>query len=97
MILHRDKAQKTVLQFFLVLVLAMLIYATIGLGFHLVWKHELDECRQARIARGEFVEPEVFSPVLALLFNATHWPVYAWANWYHFGIVLATPCSRSRQ
>ncbi len=33
--------------------------------------------------------------MLGLLFNMTNWPVYAWANIYHFGTPFATPCSHS--
>lgn len=43
-----------------------------------------DACREARLARGEFVEPEVFPGPLGLFFDVTWWPVYAWANVYHF-------------
>jgi hypothetical protein len=90
-----DKTQRIVSRALLVLMLAMLIYVTIGLSFHVAWQHALEECRNARLARGEFVEPEVFSGVLALFFNVTNWPLYAWANWYHWGTVLATPCHHS--
>lgn len=96
MISHHDRTQSIAFRFLLVLMLAALVYATIGLSFHVAWKHALDECRQTQMARGEFVEPEVFSGVVARLFNVTNWPVYAWANWYHFGSVIATRCSHPR-
>lgn len=95
MLVHHVKTHGIISRSLLVLVLAALIYVTIGLAFHVTWQHALAECRQMQIARGEFVEPEVFSGALALFFDVTHWPLYAWANWYHFGTVLATPCSRS--
>lgn len=74
------------------LVLA-LVYVGIGLGFHIRWKCAQAACRDARIARGEFVEPETFGPVISLVFDVTHWPIYAWANVYHFGTPFATPCT----
>ncbi len=77
---------------FLLLAVA-LVYLALGLGFHLAWKQALDACREARMARGEFVEPEVFAPILGLFFDVTFWPVYAWANLYHDGTPLATPCT----
>lgn len=81
-------------QVLLVFALCVFIYLTIGLGFHIGWKQALNECRQAQLARGEFVEPEVFTGIVALLFDMTYWPLYAWANVYHFGTVFATPCIR---
>jgi hypothetical protein len=71
----------------------VLVYAGLGLGFHFMWKSELEACRQERTARGEFVEPEVFWAPLALAFDVTYWPVYAWANIYHDGTPFATPCT----
>jgi len=80
----------------LVLVVIALLYVVIGVGFHLLWKAAVEECRQMRVARGEFVEPEVFGGVLGLVFTVTNWPIYAWANWYHTGTIFATPCARAR-
>ena len=76
----------------ILLVLAIL-YTFIGLAFHIMWQSALEACREARRARGEFVEPEVFGGVLGLLFDVTYWPVYVWANIYHDGTPFATPCT----
>lgn len=72
---------------------AVFLYLALGLGFHFAWKNAQAACREARAARGEFVEPEVFAEPLALLFDVTAWPVYVWANLYHDGTPLATPCT----
>ena len=77
----------------LILSVLILVYLGVGLGFHFMWKSELAACRDARMARGEFVEPEVFWAPLALAFDVTFWPVYAWANIYHDGTPFATPCT----
>lgn len=77
----------------LILLVLIFVYLGIGLGFHCKWKSELAACREARMARGEFVEPEVFWAPLALAFDVTFWPVYAWANIYHDGTPFATPCA----
>lgn len=77
----------------IVLLVVMLLYLGLGIGFHLKWKAALAACKEARIARGEFVEPEVFWGPLALAFNVTFWPIYAWANIYHNGTPFATPCT----
>ncbi|MGQ9586318.1 MAG: hypothetical protein ACUVXG_13085 [Anaerolineae bacterium] len=76
-----------------VLLILALIYLGLGLGFHVTWKSALDACREARMARSEFVEPEVFWGPLGLFFDVTWWPVYAWANVYHDGTPFATPCT----
>jgi hypothetical protein len=76
-----------------ILLVPVLVYVGLGLGFHFKWKSELAACRQARTARGEFAEPEVFWAPLALAFDVTFWPVYAWANIHHFGTPFATPCT----
>ncbi len=80
-------------RFLRIILLVIVIYLVLGLGFHLKWHSALAACRQARMARGEFVEPEVFWAPLALLFDLTYWPVYAWANWHHDGTPFATPCT----
>jgi len=77
----------------LILLVLILVYLGLGLGFHFKWKSELAACRETRMARGEFVEPEVFWAPLALTFDVTFWPVYAWANIYHDGTPFATPCT----
>ncbi|MCS7057144.1 MAG: hypothetical protein NZM18_13325 [Thermoflexales bacterium] len=68
-------------------------YLVIGLAFHLKWSSDRAVCRELRVARGEFVEPEIFG-ALGTVFTVTYWPVYAWANTYHFGDPFATPCTR---
>lgn len=77
----------------LVVLVAVSLYLLLGLGFHFAWKNALAACREARAGRGEFVEPEVFAEPLALFFDVTAWPVYVWANLYHDGTPLATPCT----
>ena len=77
----------------LILLVFTLVYLGLGLGFHFKWKSALAACREARMARGEFVEPEVFGSVLGLAFDVTFWPVYSWANIYHDGMPFATPCT----
>jgi hypothetical protein len=76
-----------------ILLIIALVYLVLGLAFHLGWKSAQAACREARIARGEFVEPEVFGGVLGLVFDVTYWPVYAAANIYHDGTLFATPCT----
>jgi hypothetical protein len=76
-----------------VLLIIALLYLALGLGFHLGWKNAQTACREARIAQGEFVEPEVFGGALGLAFDVTYWPVYAAANIYHDGTPFATPCT----
>lgn len=71
----------------------ILIYLGFGLGFHFRWRSALAACREARTARGEFVEPAMFWTPLAFAFDVTFWPVYAWANIYHDGTPFATPCT----
>jgi hypothetical protein len=80
-------------KFLLVLLILALVYVGLGLGFHFKWKNALDACRELRVARGDYVEPEVFSTPLALAFDVTFWPVYARANVYHDGTPFATPCT----
>ena len=77
----------------LILLIFTLVYLSIGLGFHLKWKSALAACREAQMARGEFVEPEVFGNALGFAFDVTFWPVYARANIYHWGTPFATPCT----
>ena len=86
------RIRKTATRLLLILLILAVIYAGLGLGFHINWKSALGACREAQIARGEFVEPEVFGGILGLAFDVTAWPVYAWANMHHFGTPFATPC-----
>ena len=72
----------------------LLVYLILGTGFHFLWKNALDDCREARLAQGEFVEPEVFAGGLGFLFDVTFWPVYAQANIYQDGTPFATPCTK---
>lgn len=76
-----------------VLLVLALVYLGLGLGFHLKWKSALAACREAQRVQGQFVEPEVFGGVVSLAFDVTFWPVYAWANIYHFGTPFSTPCT----
>lgn len=69
------------------------LYFLLGLGFHIGWKGAREACRAQMAARGEFVEPEVLVEPIALAFDLTWWPVYAWANYYHDGTIFATPCT----
>jgi len=78
------------------LLISIALYLGIGLAFHLKWKSALETCREMQRAQGEFVEPEVFGGVLGLVFDVTNWPVYAWANIYHFGTPFSTPCIHSK-
>ena len=71
----------------------VVLYLLVGVGFHVAWKSALSACREVRIAHGEWVEPEVLGGGLGFLFDVTFWPVYAWANIYHDGTPLATPCT----
>ena len=84
---------KIVSRLLLVLLIVTLIYAALGVGFHVRWKSELAECREAQMASGEFVEPEVFGGALGLAFDVAFWPVCTWANIYHDGTPFATPCT----
>ena len=77
------------------LAIVVIFYLGAGLAFHLKWQSAQDACRETRRARGEFVEPEVLGGALGLLFDVTNWPIYAWANMYHFGTPFATPCDHS--
>jgi hypothetical protein len=77
-----------------ILLFTALVYLGLGFGFHIKWNSALDACREARMAQGEFVDPEVFGNALGALFDVTYWPVYSWANIYHFGTPFSTPCSR---
>lgn len=70
-----------------------LVYLGLGVGFHFKWKSALATCRHARIAQGEFVEPEVFGNAIGLLFDIACWPIYSAANLYHDGTLFATPCT----
>lgn len=75
------------------LLFLILVYGGVGLGFHFRWRSALEECREVRRARGEFVEPPVFAEPIALAFDVSFWPVYAAANIYHDGTPFATPCT----
>ncbi len=77
------------------LVVFAILYLGIGLAFHFKWESAATACREARMAQGEFVEPEVFGGPLGLFLDMTNWPIYLWANLYNFGEVFPTPCGRS--
>ena len=87
--LHIRKIASRLLLLFLAIAL---IYLTIGLGFHFAWNSALEACREARMARGEFVEPQVFGGIVGMVFDMTSWPFYVRANIYHWGTPFATPC-----
>lgn len=92
--MSRDRGvRQFVSRLLLVLLVFILIYGSVGLGFHIKWQSALASCREARAARGEFVEPEVFWWGIGLAFDVTFWPAYAWANIYHDGTPFATPCT----
>ncbi len=74
----------------LILVVLVVLYVGIGLVFHDRWQQALTVCRQDRVAKGAFVEPE-WSPLVTVFFDVTFWPVYAWANWHNHGRVFP-PC-----
>ncbi len=76
---------------YLLLIIA-LVYLMVGVGFHLAWKSALQDCREFRLAQGEFVEPVVFPGILGAIIDILNWPVYTWANLYHFGNAFSTPC-----
>ena len=84
---------KIVSRLLLVLLILTLIYAALGVGFHVRRKSELAEGREAQMASGEFVEPEVFGGALDLAFDVAFWPVYATANWRLDGTIFSTPCT----
>lgn len=77
----------------LILAVFLFVYLMVGLAVHLKWQADLEACQQARLAAGQFVEPEVFWWPLALAFDVTNWLAYAWANIYHYRTPFATPCT----
>jgi hypothetical protein len=87
------RIRKIASRLLLIALIFALVYLGLGVGFHFKWKSALDTCREVRIARGEFAEPEVFSSPLGFAFDVTFWPVYARANIYHDGTPFATPCT----
>jgi hypothetical protein len=90
--LENDMARKILLA----LLLFVFLYLGAGFLFHLKWQSDLAACREMRRAQGEFVEPEVFGGFMGLIFDVTNWPIYAWANIYHYGTPFAIPCTHSR-
>jgi len=80
---------------FSALLIFVALYLGIGIAFHFKWQSALAVCQEVRRAQGEFVEPEVLGGVLGLVFDATNWQVYTWANTYHFGTPFSTPCTHS--
>ncbi|MCS6908538.1 MAG: hypothetical protein RML93_11750 [Anaerolineales bacterium] len=75
----------------LILFLVAFLYGAIGFSFHLKWKSDWRACQALKASRGEFVETEVYGGILGLAFSMTYWPVYTWANIYHFGTPFP-PC-----
>ena len=93
MVMRNFNIGKITSKVLLIFVIFSLVYLAIGFGFHIKWKSALAACREARTARGEFVEPEVFGNAIGLAFDVTSWPVYTWANIHHDGTPFATPCT----
>ena len=91
--MHTINIRTMATRLLLLVLLFALLYLGIGLGFHFKWNSALAVCRESQMARGEFVEPEVFGNALGLAFDVTFWPVYAWANMYHDGTPFASPCT----
>ena len=77
-----------------IILVLFILYAALGLAFHIKWQSAQEACRAVRRAQGQFVEPEVFGGAVGLLFDVTYWPVYAWANMVHDGTPFATPCTK---
>ncbi len=77
-----------------VVTILVLIYASIGLSLHFKWKTDWKACQELKLSKGEFVEPEVFGGMIGLAFDVSYWPIYSWANIYHFGTPFP-PCSVS--
>ncbi len=75
------------------LLIFVLIYLGIGLGFHFKWSSAAEACRETRRVQGAFVEPEVFGGIVGLAFTVVFWPIYSAANVFHDGTPFATPCS----
>ncbi len=90
---HDQNARQLVSRLLRIVLVFILIYSSLGLGFHIKWQSALASCREARAARGEFIEPEVFWWGIRLAFDVAFWPVYVWANVYHDGTPFATPCT----
>jgi hypothetical protein len=93
MVTRRLNIRAILSRLFIILLIFALVYLGIGLVFHYKWKSALAACREAQLARGEFVEPEVFGNALGLAFDVTFWPVYSWANIHLDGKPFATPCT----
>jgi hypothetical protein len=93
MVTRNFNIRNIVSRLLLIILIFTLVYLGIGLGFHFKWESALAACREAQMARGEFVEPEVFGNAIGLAFDVTFWPVYARANIYHDDTPFATPCT----
>lgn len=88
-----EKTMKPRLLILSILLFTLACYLGIGLVFHLGWENAQVQCRESRLAQGEWVEPAVFWWPIRLLFTLVNWPVYTWANLYHDGVLFATPCT----
>ena len=93
MVTRNINIRNIVSRLLLIILIFTLVYLGIGLGVHFKWESALAACREAQMARGEFVEPEVFGNTMGLAFDVTFWPVYARANIYHVSTPFATPCT----
>mgnify|MGYP001411184415 CR=1 FL=1 len=69
---RNSRLRRVISRILLVLLVIVLVYLALGLGFHVMWKSELEACTQERMARGEFVEHEVFWAPLALALSLIH-------------------------
>lgn len=78
-----------------VLILA-LIYVSVGLSLHFKWKSDWKACQELKTSVEEFVEPqEALGGIIGVAFDVSAWPLYTWANIYHFGTPFP-PCSDLR-
>ncbi len=75
-----------------ILLLLIILYLSIGVWFHIQENRYWNLCREERLKRGEFVEPEVY-PVIGVLFDVSYWPVYMLANKYNFGSIFGRKCN----
>lgn len=86
--MNRDLIRKIVYAFMII----ALVHVSIGLSLHFKWKSDWNACQELKASRGEFVEPyEIYGGMLGVFFDVSAWPVYSWANIYHFGTPFP-PC-----
>ena len=74
------------------IIILALIYASVGLLLHFKWKSDWKARQELKASKGELVEShEVFDGIIGLAFDVSAWPMYTWANIYHFGTPFP-PC-----